>query len=623
MSIQNNELPNNPSIESETVRPFRRFCTTIMTIGTLPSSYQEAMSYQELLLWLCDFIENTIIPAFDNNANAITELQNLYVELKSYVDNYFTDLDVQEEINKKLDELAQNGTLETIMKPYFNEFQTSLEQYQNNVNSQINNIQNNVNSQINNIQNNVNSQINNLEQQTTEQIQNSISSISNGTPLVVNTIEQMTNTSRIYVNTSDGYWYYYNGSSWVKGGVYQATEIGDREVGLKNLNYVFSDNSQMFNKENVTYDKYINTKGNLVNVEDNYKYCVSDFIPVEEHHIYARTYNPAQWSKAFYDENKQFINTDFNAYKFSPVVAPLNAKYFRFSIRGNTSEELKEILDSFVFNEGFVPNKYTPYYKNFDELTYFLNIDKFLTKQLDNSINIFNNKYYTNAYIQSNGGLDEPVDGHIYYTTDLIECTQNDTIYSNQDMRYIGEWDENYNFLNRTNALTVGNTQSFKPTNSQTKYIAITYYENDFDNNLLMITKNNKYDNYIPNYNINIPYKSITKEMLSDNIFDNSENLYFSDKTVNFLGDSITYGYDGAIPNNTNNVRVEKPYPVTVQETLGLLKANNYGVSGAAISGGSNPLYINYANMTNNADYVIVFAGTNDWQGSIYGQPLG
>ena len=119
MSIENNELPQNPTIESETVKPFRRFCTTIMTIGSLPSSYQEAMSYQEMLLWLCDFIENKVIPAFDNNANAITELQNLYVELKDYVDNYFTNLDVQEEINNKLDELVENGTLTNLINNNF------------------------------------------------------------------------------------------------------------------------------------------------------------------------------------------------------------------------------------------------------------------------------------------------------------------------------------------------------------------------------------------------------------------------------------------------------------------------------------------------------------------------
>lgn len=144
MSIQNNELPQNPSIESETVRPFRRFCTTIMTIGTIPSSYQEAMGYQELLVWFCDFLQNKVIPAFDNNANAIKELQNLYVELKSYVDNYFNNLDVQEEINNKLDEMFSNGQLSDLIEKYINpivnEQNKKLENMQNTIYLQNNTI---------------------------------------------------------------------------------------------------------------------------------------------------------------------------------------------------------------------------------------------------------------------------------------------------------------------------------------------------------------------------------------------------------------------------------------------------------------------------------------------------
>lgn len=143
MSIQNNELPQNPSIESETVRPFRRFCTTIMTIGSLPSSYQEAMSYQEMLLWLCDFIENKVIPAFDNNANAIKELQNLYVELKSYVDNYFNNLDVQKEIDNKLDKMATDGTFYNLINNLlFNDLNNKVLINSNNINNILNNEKN-------------------------------------------------------------------------------------------------------------------------------------------------------------------------------------------------------------------------------------------------------------------------------------------------------------------------------------------------------------------------------------------------------------------------------------------------------------------------------------------------
>lgn len=94
------------------IRPFTKFC---MTIGNLPSSYLVSLTYEEQLLWLCNYLQNTIIPTVNNNGEAVTELQNLYNELKSYVDNYFTNLDVQNEINTKLDEMATDGTLENII----------------------------------------------------------------------------------------------------------------------------------------------------------------------------------------------------------------------------------------------------------------------------------------------------------------------------------------------------------------------------------------------------------------------------------------------------------------------------------------------------------------------------
>lgn len=115
MATENNNLPNNPQINPEGLRPFKKFC---MTIGALPSSYLESLTYQELLLWFCDYLQNTVIPTVNNNAEAVEELQNLYAELKSYVDNYFKNLDVQDEINKKLDEMAETGELQTIINEF-------------------------------------------------------------------------------------------------------------------------------------------------------------------------------------------------------------------------------------------------------------------------------------------------------------------------------------------------------------------------------------------------------------------------------------------------------------------------------------------------------------------------
>lgn len=97
------------------LNPFARFCCTI---GNLPSSYMSSLTYEEQLMWFCDYLQNTVIPAVNNNAECVKELQELYVKLKNYVDNYFKNLDVQNEINNKLDAMAQSGELDQIVGKY-------------------------------------------------------------------------------------------------------------------------------------------------------------------------------------------------------------------------------------------------------------------------------------------------------------------------------------------------------------------------------------------------------------------------------------------------------------------------------------------------------------------------
>ena len=94
-----------------------KFC---LTIGMLPTSYKLSLTYEEQILAIGRYLEETVYPAINNNAEALLELQNLYQELKDYVDNYFEDLNVQEEINNKLDEMTEDGTLQEIITSYLN-----------------------------------------------------------------------------------------------------------------------------------------------------------------------------------------------------------------------------------------------------------------------------------------------------------------------------------------------------------------------------------------------------------------------------------------------------------------------------------------------------------------------
>ena len=83
------------------VEGLKKLC---VTIGNLPSSYVDSMSYYECLMWLCNYIEKTIVPAVNENAEAIKELQE-------YVEQYLTDMD---EVKQQIIDIF--GTLITLQE---------------------------------------------------------------------------------------------------------------------------------------------------------------------------------------------------------------------------------------------------------------------------------------------------------------------------------------------------------------------------------------------------------------------------------------------------------------------------------------------------------------------------
>lgn len=97
------------------LKPFGRFC---VTLGMIPSSYKESLTYEEQLLWFCNYLETEVIPKVNENADAVNELIELYNQLQEYVQNYFDNLDIQTEIDNKLDEMAESGELTDIIAQY-------------------------------------------------------------------------------------------------------------------------------------------------------------------------------------------------------------------------------------------------------------------------------------------------------------------------------------------------------------------------------------------------------------------------------------------------------------------------------------------------------------------------
>ena len=73
----------------------------------LPLVYDESLSYYELLSKTLDYLR-----IINNNVNFLNEN---FTSLESFVQNYFNNLDVQTEVNNKIDEMKNNGELAALI----------------------------------------------------------------------------------------------------------------------------------------------------------------------------------------------------------------------------------------------------------------------------------------------------------------------------------------------------------------------------------------------------------------------------------------------------------------------------------------------------------------------------
>lgn len=64
---------------------------------------------------------NQLVRIANEQWEAITDYINQFTDLKDYVEDYFDNLDVQVEINNKLDQMAKNGQLYEVIKPFVSE----------------------------------------------------------------------------------------------------------------------------------------------------------------------------------------------------------------------------------------------------------------------------------------------------------------------------------------------------------------------------------------------------------------------------------------------------------------------------------------------------------------------
>lgn len=109
---------------------FRAWCQKV-----LPLVYDDSVSYYELLGKILQYLNDAIY-----NINLVgvdmTKLYEAYELLELWVNTYFEDLDVQNEINNKLNTMSTDGSLTELIEPFFNAYNSQVKEVREAINIQ-------------------------------------------------------------------------------------------------------------------------------------------------------------------------------------------------------------------------------------------------------------------------------------------------------------------------------------------------------------------------------------------------------------------------------------------------------------------------------------------------------
>lgn len=410
-------------------------------------------------------------------------------------------------------------------------------------------------------------------------------------------------------------------------------------ISITNLGNLFDCNFYKDNTQtNATYPNGSNVNG----------WISSDFIEIKENKDY-RTSGALMYMN-FYDADKQYISTLANGTTtIKGINSPANARYCIFSCQ---KVDINNLVVADIENyigtiENGQLNFKMPLYKfnNYiisDEniIDNTIPLSK-LDIEIQNKIKLFNisktkfgNLFDCNFYkdnTQTNATYPNGASLNGWISSDFIEIEENKEYRTSGAIMYMNFYDADKQYISTGANGTTYIKAIISPVSA--KYCILSCQKTDINN--LVVADMEYYIGNIEDSQLNFKrplYKFNNYILSNENIIDNSipfskldeetqnkinnVSSYYKDKIINFLGDSITYGYNGNYANDSI-ARVSKPYPDIVKELLNCNLVNNYGSNGSTIAGdgttvGTNSMNIRYANMDETADYVLVFGGTND-----------
>ena len=470
----------------------------------------DALTNYELL---CKVVEelNKMIDNMNTQNESILALYDAFNTLKTYVDTYFENLDVQEEINNKLDEMAESGELTNLIKKYVDPIYQA---YEEEINEDISNFKNQTNNSVN-------------------LLRTEVESIASGTPTPVNSVSEMTDTTKVYLLLTDGYVYYYDGTQWVQGFVYQATGIADDSINYKMLDDELKEQIQCDIPEYTTIDgSYLSPSGAVVTDQWSTSYCYTSPIPIsKKSRILFRGAGSTSTGSIF------TCDSEGNNKK----LLLRNTSETEHDIEFNTNlDENSYIIICSIKTKFKNLRIYEIPVKNSDIPAY---LD--IKTNTNDTIIILSDKsqeYINNKYISYTAGIAYDYNG--VSCTDFIEIIPNQTIKlissdyftnENPDSRGLAFYDENRKYISGYQYTQIREDEILTPENA--RYIRLTRITNllCYNTSLKDIIFENNVEDELKKYNYLDLYKSFLHVGVIGDSLASGESVYKENDTNHYV----------------------------------------------------------------------------------------
>ena len=190
-------------------KPFK-FMTA--TVGNLPTSFVDSMSYYEMLAWLCQYVSETLIPKINENSEAINGIQLEFDALR-------------EEVEQAIQEIPQlRADFEALVIRFdqtLAELQTQYEAFEEQVEQEIDSKIATIRSQIMEVVDGYYQTLNNKIDTQVARLDNKIETFPIANTIVFNTLRGTQTTLQVYLDDLSGL----NRNEAITAGEYDGLEL--------------------------------------------------------------------------------------------------------------------------------------------------------------------------------------------------------------------------------------------------------------------------------------------------------------------------------------------------------------------------------------------------------------